>query len=70
MGILKRGRLCIWAWRLPSDGIDEVLDTARECDEFYRALADYTPVQPSVTTHRVMVNEIRIREFPPIDPCE
>lgn len=35
MAILNRLKLCIWALRLPSDGVDEMLDFALDVDDFY-----------------------------------
>ena len=67
MAIRERIQLCIWAWRLPAASLDEMLDSAKEADEFYRMVANTTPVKPVVTTHRIQPRRTIIRDFTPIE---
>lgn len=61
--ILERVRLCIWAWRLPSDGIDEMLNFALDVEEFYEANANFNPIPlPLVETFPITIIENTVDE--------
>ena len=67
MAILNRIRLCIWAWRIPAAGINEMLTFAADVEDFYRILDITTPEKPIVTTHDIVSVTEQIRDFPPIE---
>ena len=60
--MINRLKLIWYALRLTNDGIAEMLDTAKQVQEFYEMYADYVPdPYPPVETFTVTLGQFYVR---------
>ena len=60
--MINRLKLIWYALRLTNDGIAEMLDTAKDVDEFYRVRANFRPTPlPPIETFTVKLGQFYVR---------